>query len=434
MWPFKSKKHFSTKNIGTKSMILGTTDELGAFLILGLHGAATAASAMNLYNKSTAVSIPINMIAEAFASIEPVIKKQGIILTDHPILDLLKNPSPYFGQCLFLETIGKHYLITANTYIVALGNINRPPLELQPISPSNATEVEGNQGLVERFIISGNSLPGTYEIDKKKNIVRYLKGNLAEIKQVRGFSIRNNSLLRGQSPLVSASAEVRHHILGNTHNSSMLEHGGRVSLVFHFSEDMNPDDFKETKERLMSEISGPTNAGKVFMTAGGNMEVKELGINNKDMDFAKLQSMAKEAVALQYKIPLPLITTDSATFSNVREARLSLYDDAVLPLADRIYNGLTNLLVPRYGEDPSNFKITYDIDSITALTFRRNEELKLRRELNFESLNEFRDIVGREPVVGGDHVLVPATLVPVGTNPFTQNDDPEFSLARDDEL
>ncbi len=435
MWPFRSKKDILVENIGTKSMVLGTTHELGSFLAFGYNGAATSSSALNLYNKSTAVSIPINMIAEAFASIEPVIKKQGVILTDHPILDLLKSPSPFFSQCLFLETISKHYLITANAYVVALGNVNRPPLEIQPISPGNISEVEGNQGLVDRFLVSGNSLTGTYEINKKKRMVRYLKGNLAEINQVRGFSIRNNSLLRGQSPLISASAEVRQHILGNIHNASMLENGGRISIVFHFPKIVGMDDFNETKEGIMKQFRGPTNAGGISVIAGSEMDIKELGTNNKDMDFAKLQSVAKEAVALQYKIPLPLITTDASTFSNVRESRLSLYDDAVLPLADRIYSSLTSFLVPRYGEDPSTFKITYDIDSITALASRRNEELKLRRDLNFESVNEFREIVGMDPVVGGEHILVPATLVPIGTNTFAQNDeqDPEFSLARDDD-
>lgn len=410
---------------------------MGSFLIFGHHGAVTASSALSLYDTSTAVSIPINMIAEAFASIEPVVKiNQDVILRDHPVLTLLRAPSPFFNQRLFFETLAKHYLITANAYVVALGNVSRAPLELQPISPSNTSDVEGTQGFVVNFIVSGNALAGSYELDKGNRAVRYLRGGLSELKQIRGFSIRSNSLLRGRSPLVSATDEVRQHILGNTHNVSMLERGGRVSLVFHFEEDMNLDDFEATRDRVQSQYGGATKAGEIGVTSGGKLDIKEMGTNNKDMDFAKLQIMAKQAVALQYKVPLPLITTDAATFSNVATSRLALYDDAILPLADRIFSGLTELLIPRYQQDPAQVMITYDLDSITALSGRRNEELKLRRDLNIETLNEFRTAIGREAVEGGDVVLAPATMLPVGTDLFTDDNKPvpEPTLARDDEI
>ena len=377
------------------------------------------------------------MVAEAFASIEPVIKRDGQIELDHPVLDLLRRPSPFFTQDLFFETIGKQYLITANAYIVALGGLNRPPLELQPISPSNANDVEGNQGFVKNFIISGNSLAGSYEMNKGNGRVRYLDGNLRELKQIRGFSIRNNSLLRGRSLLASASAEVRQHILGNTHNVSMLEKGGRVSLIFHFDEDLSQDDFEETRARVRSQYGGATKAGEIGVTSGGKLDIKEIGTTNKDMDFANLQSLAKQAVALQYKVPLPLITIRASTFNNFAVAWLALYDNAVLPLADRIFGGLSDLLIPRYGEDPARVQITYDMDTITALAGRRNEELKLRRELNLESLNELRSVIGREPVEGGDQILAPATMVPIGTDLFTADNEPdpdiEPGLARDEE-
>jgi len=140
---------------------------------------------------------------------------------------------------------------------------------------------------------------------------------------------------------------------------------------------------------------------------------------------------------LQYKVPLPLITIQASTFNNYREAKLALFDDAVLPLADRIFGGLSDLLMPRYGEDPAEVQITYDMDTVTALAGRRNEELKLRRELNLESLNELRSVIGREEVEGGDQILAPATMVPIGTDLFTADNAPdqdvEPGLARDEE-
>lgn len=427
-----SKQHIP---IETKSStkVLGLSEELGSFLKFGATGTAvTPTSAMNLYNKSSAVSIPINYIAEAFASINPVLKEGTEIITDHPVLDLLQTPSPFYTQDLFFENLAKNYLIAGETEVIAVGNVNRPPIELQPINPKNVTINEGQGGLATSMIVSGETLMGAYNLVKRGRMVRYLRGNLSELKQIRNYSTRNNSLLRGQSPLVSASAEARQHIEGNNHNVSLLVNGGRVSLVFHFDEDLNDDDFQATKARVMEQYAGAQKAGTIGVTAGGALDIKELGINNKDMDFANLQTMARIAVAMQYKFPLPLLSTEASTFNNYKEAKAALYDDAVLPLADRIFGGLSDFLLPKYGLDPAKMRLSYDIDQITSLAGRRNEELKLRKELGLETDNELRSMIGREPYEGGDIHYKNATLVPVGSDLFTSdNEDGKSELARD---
>ena len=430
-WGSKQYTPIETKS---STKVLGLSEELGSFLTFGTTGSAsTPTSAMSLYNKSSAVSIPINYIAEAFASINPVLKNGSEIITDHPVLDLLQVPSPFYTQDLFFENLAKNYLITGETELIAVGSITRPPIELQPVNPKNVTINEGSGGLATSMIVSGETLVGAYNLVKQGRIVRYLRGNLAEIKQIRNYSTRNNSLIRGQSPLVSASAEARQHIEGNTHNISLLTNGGRVSLVFHFDEDLGDDDFEATRQRVIEQYGGAQQAGKIGVTSGGKLDIKELGINNKDMDFANLQNMARIAVALQYKFPLPLLSTDASTFNNYKEAKAALYDDAVLPLADRIFGGLSDFLLPRYGLDPAKFRITYNMDQITALTSRRNEELKLRKELGLENDNELRTLIGREPYEGGDIFYKSATMVPVGTDLFTDDNIPDNSLARDTE-
>jgi len=410
--------------------VLGLSPELGSFLMFGTQGASTPAGALNLYRQSTAVSIPINLVAEAFACIDPVIEIDGRLVTDHPVLDLLKKPSPFYNQILFMETIAKDFLITSESEIVAIGNVNRPPMDLQPISPANASVTQNNNGIASTITVSGNTLAGSYELIQRKMMARYIDGNLRELKQIRGYSSRDNSLLRGESKLLAASAEARQHIAGNTHNFSLLENGGQVSLIFHYENDMDTDNFNETQRRVREQYAGPKNAGKVAVSAGGNLKIETLGSSNKDMDYANLQKIAKQAVALQYKVPLSLVTVEASTLDNFKGGRLALYDDAVLPLADRLYGGLTEFLMPRYGIDPARERITYDKTKISALATRTLDELKKRKEINFESDNELRTSVGLEPYAGGDVILKPANLVPVGTDVFTE-DEVSTALARD---
>lgn len=424
-----------------RKAVLGTSDSLGSFLIFGTKGAETPAAALNLYDKSTAVSIPVNKVAEPFASINPVLQIEDKVITDHPILELLRNPSPLYDGYTFCEALAKYYLVTGDVGLIALGGVNRPPLELQPISPANVTVTEGQGGIAALFSVSGNTLAGSYDVEHKRGRVRYFNGGLREFKLIRNFSIRNNSLLRGRSLLVSASAEARQHILGNEYNTSILEKGGRVSVVFHFDEDLNDDDFEVLKERVRSEYGGASKAGEVAVTSGGKLKIEELSKNNKDMDFVKLQQAAKNACALTYGVPLALVSNDAAKFDNFKISTLSLYDIAVLPLADRLFAGLSVFLLPRYGLDPAKARITYNILSITALRERVLEELKTRKEINIESTNELRTQIAIDPIQGGDSVLVPANLIPLGSelideepDPVIEREEPDADLDEDEDL
>jgi len=410
--------------IEEKSVVIGLNDELSKFLMFGRENGASASSAISLYEKSTAASIPINWISDLFSSIIPVIEVDGEIIRQHPVLDLLSTPSPYFSRELFFEVISRDYLVTNEFYLVGLGGTKRPPLELQPISPKYIDVPQGNSGLPSVIYVGDQSLTGNYYPEKMGREIRYYNGDFLEIKQVRGFSTRNNSLLRGQSLLCQASAEVRQHILGSTHNTSLLENGGRLSLIFHFDQHLQNKEFEEAKQRVHDNYGGANNAGKIGVTAGGKLSIHEAGTSNRDMDFSTLQKMAKEACALQYKFPLPLLTVEASTMNNYKESKLALYDDAVLPLANTIFAGLTRFLMPRFGLDPAKVKITYDIDHITALASRRIDELVKRKSLNIETDNELRSMIGKEDYSGGDVKYQAANLVPLGTN--TLSDDPEI--------
>lgn len=419
--PWKKPERRETK------AVLGTTDALGKFLLFGdASNATTPSSALNLYEQSTAVSVPINMVADAFSVIEPVLIIDQKMITNHEVLDFLRKPSPHYSAELFFEVVGKNFLITGETTVVALGNVNRPPLELQPLSPKSISVTEGVGGLVDSFIVAGNTLAGVYrpDRDRKTGAVRYFDGNLREFKLVRNFSTRSNSLLRGQSLLVSASNQARQDVLGGRHNVSLLEKGGRVSLIFHFNEDMDDDDFEVVKDRVRKEYGGADEAGSIGVTSGGKLDIKEIGISNKDMDWANLQQMAQKAVALQYRVPLPLITDQRQTLNNYKEGKLALYDDAVIPLSCRVLGGIGSFLLPRFGIDPSKARLAMNPDAVTALVQRRNDELKKRKDINIEADNELRALIGREPYEGGDVILKPATLIPVGTDPFREDNEP----------
>lgn len=412
----------------SSTKVLGLSDSLGKFFMLGEGLAVSPTAALALYEQSSAVSVPVNMVADPFAVVRPVLFLGKKMVDEHPVLDLLRRPSPYYTTELFLETVSKNYLVTGEFAVVALGNVNNAPLEIQPLSPKSLTPTrEELSDYPSAWQVAGNTLSGRYALRRERGgRARFLDGNLRELLVVRNYSTRDNSLLRGQSPLLAASREARSHVLGTEHNVTLLERGGRVSLVFHFEEDLGRDEYEDLKERVQESFAGPSKAGEIAVTTGGKLTIKEMGVAPKDLDFRTLQAIAQKACALQYHVPLPLITDERQTLSNYREGKLALYDDAVLPLARRVLGGLSDFLLPKYGVDPTKATLGINPDDVTPLVQRRNDEMVKRKKIAVETDNELRALIGREPLEGGDVLFKPATMVPAGTDLFTDDEEPNI--------
>ena len=421
---------------------LGDSSSSGSFLIFGGGASAsTATAAFQLYEKSTAVSIPVNELATTFSTLIPVLRlADGTIIRDHAVLNLLRRPSPHFDRSLFQQTLAVNYLVTGEAWVAAFGGITRPPRTLHPISPKDVESSTGSTNQPLNNGAYGGPIAWQVQDDPFRDIytgiienllsVRYVDNSqFKELQQIRNFSTKDSSLHRGQSVLLSAVKQVLQDIEGDIHNLSLLEKGGALSLAFGIQSDQSAEDFKETARLIRAKYGGSSSERiGVFQ---GDVTVDEMGQSNKDMEYSMLQKMVKETLAQVYNIPLPLVSLDAATFSNYNSAKLALYDDAVDPLSARIYGGLGELLLPRFGLNPSEVTITYDREAVPALKARRNEELVLRRGVNIESTDELRAAVGLDEVEGGNEILVQTSLIPISkigddpfSNPFDDIPDP----------
>ena len=416
-WNFK-RENKSPRTLEVKST-LGS--ELSHLLVYGASkGAENPRSAMNLFETSSAVSIPINRIADSISNLVPVLEIGGKKIVDHPMLTYLKNPCYAMDYRLLMKSSAVYYLVTGETFFLAVGNINRPPLEFYSVSPTLVSH-NTTYGMIDRFTIDGEFYPSNYSFDSKTKSFMS-RENLKQLTHLRDFSGKDNSVVRGISRLISVSNSARQQILGTRHNLSILEKGGRLSLLFHFENAMDDDQFQKVAERVREQFGGADNAGQIGITAGGKLQVENAGLTPQDMDWGNAQRMANQVLILSYNLPLPLFSLDASTFNNMSSAMEMYYDDAILPNAQILFDSIGSILFPRFGLD-ANAKLTCDIDKITALTTRRNNEVKLRKDIGIESDNELRSILGREGYAGGDTMYKPSNLIPIGTDILKDDDD-----------
>ena len=374
-----------------------------------------ASKALSFYRKSSAIATAVDLIVSKIEAIRPVIERDGEIIARDEVTDFLAKPNDDAMWRHFIGNAARNYLLSGNTYFLGLGTLSRPALEVYSANPIHAHPASNlGNGLVDRYDFAGQLAAGAFEREPRPGGgVRFVNGSLWQLYHLRGYSSRAEDLV-GDSPIESILLEVQQHIAGRQHNEAMLRQGGRLSLLFLIKEFLPDKMFREQSERIRDEFGGVGNAGKVATISAKDLDVQEMGVTNKDMDFVNLDEITKAAIFSRYNIPLPLITSNRQTLDNYGTAIEALYDDAVLPLADILFEGLTDFLLPRYGRDPRVERITYDPQSISALRTRMLAELEKAATLNILTMNEQRAKLPNTPAIdGGDAVFGSATLVPI---------------------
>lgn len=408
-----------------------------SFLGFSLKGGSmNATQAFRFYRDCAAVATAVDMIADEVEQIEPIIKgPDGQLISRHAILDLLRKPNPAQGYRSFMGDLIRSWLLTHDVFVAAEGNVDRLPINLWAVKPVN---VSVNESATDRFalsiIVPNGPAANEYERVEKNRQWRFIANRFAEIHRTMGFSSRSGAAFP-DSPLAAAATDIHQQVTGKQHNLKLMENGGRLSLVAVFKDTMSPEQHVERRERLTADIGGSDNAGKMAVISSEDLELKEFGSSNKDMDYENLDKISSTAIFMRYKIPLPLISTDASTYNNMEQSKYDLYDRCVLPAFAVIAEGLSNFLLPKGGLDPAKFQISFDPEQINALRTRMLDELKKRKDLNLETINELRSMLpNREPLTeGADKLYQPGTLLPIGDDIYTAdnlNDLTERARAR----
>lgn len=319
-------------------------------------------------------------------------------LGDHELIRLLEKPNPIQGGAEFFESIYAYYLIAGNSYLEAVGPDNVPPLELWALRPDRMQIIPGECSIPKFYRYSVNGRHMDFSVDAMTGQTRIL--------HAKTFHPLDDWY--GMSPLEAAAFSIDQHNDAAKWNASLLQNSGRPSgaLVYKPAATDAPDTLtQEQRQNLKNELEthyqGSANAGRPLVLEGG-LDWKEMAFNPKDMDWIAGKNISAKEIALAFNVPAQLIGIEgSLTYANFEQARLSLFDEAILPLLDHFRDELNRWLVPFFGED---IEVGYDLDAIEALGPRRDKLWERLNQTTFMTLNEKRASVGLPSVDGGDRM------------------------------
>jgi HK97 family phage portal protein len=323
---------------------------------------------------------------------------------NHPILQLLNRPSPMASLQEYLYAYTAWKLITGNSYQVLNNgddaNYKAPPSEVYILRSDRMKIVPGEKGIKR------------YEYGKGGAVKDFPVDNVSQMSNIiHSKTFHPADDFYGLSPMQAAAKNIDIYNSSLNWNKSLLDESCRPSGMFKWEGEGNPSpqQISEIRKQIDS-VSGAESAGKPLF--GGTLSFQQMSMSPKDVEFLAGKNMTMKDIARVYKVPPIILNIGSdATFSNMADARLALWDEAIIPVLNCLVNEFNYFLMPRYGNDGA--KLQLDLTHVTSLEPRREMQWKRANEADFLTTNERRNIVGYEDTDGGDDVLVSASMVPL---------------------
>ena len=339
------------------------------------------------YIKNVIAHRAISMISNAVSSITPLFfeitdnSNKSELADNDNICLLIKRPNPTTNYMKFMEYVVSSYLISGNVFIQAVKNNNDKIAEMYLLRSDRVSVIAGYGNIPSGYKYKINNMSFFYPCDEENG--------KSDILHIKAFNPLDDWY--GLSPMECAQYSIDQHNECVKWNKALLENGARPSGALVVKQSMTDEVYNRLKSEMDEKFRGGENAGKFLLLEGG-LEWKEMGISPKDMDFIETKNASARDIASAFGVPSQLLgIKGDNTYNNVAEARLSFWEDTIIPLAKMIMSSFADWLSITDGR---KLIIEPDIDSINALTEKRQKVWDSVNNSNFVSNEEKRETLG----------------------------------------
>lgn len=305
-------------------------------------------------------------------------------VTEHPVLRLLERPNPSQSQTAYVEQLLSYLLISGNAYEHALAPESGPrqgqPMELWNHRPDRmeilASKDSENIIAGYRYKVGSN----TSEPWAPESMIHH-----------KFFNPTDD--FYGMSPLMAATRAWQTENLGADWNYSLLNNGTRTSGALVIPTTLGDDAFERLKGEITASYVGAGNAGRP-MTLEGGVKWEPMGLSPMEMDFlAGMRDAAIRICRVYHLAPEIIGVPDAKTYNSLAEARKAMWQEAALPLLDRLRDSYNQRIVPAFGD---RIFLDYDRDQIDAIQEDRAKVFDMYNRVRFLSTNDKRIGTGFE--------------------------------------
>ena len=308
----------------------------------------------------------------------------------------LKSPNTeQTGKQLTHEVLS-HRLIQGEYFVYTEKTSTNTVLDTESLRPDRISKITAGNDKIVEFIYSNGSQAKTFQRNED---------NYFDLLFFKTFNPMSD--INGLSPISAGGMSLEQYNNANTWNKGLFDNGSKLSGIFSF--DDSGDGFEALEEQDVIDFADDLNkkfrsrqGGIAVLNAKGKLET--MALNPTEMDFIEGQKAKAIEICNALNYPPYLLGIEGATFNNQKEAKESLYEEAVLPILQEYYE-LLSVYHTRLFDQNIEYKL--DLKGVSALAEKR-ERMRESARKDYQGgiifLNEARRESGRDDVEMGDDI------------------------------
>jgi HK97 family phage portal protein len=330
----------------------------------------------------------------------------------HPMSLLLLRPSrEYETQTRFIRQVIRRLCLSGEAIIYKVTEGPGRVTEMQLLQSSQITVIPDSFG-IKRFDYRPDGMGEPIPLNPEDIIFLKFDDPLDPF--------------RGLSPLAAAWREAQTDTSIGDYRKSFFDNAAIPSGVLTTKMDASRQKLQEWSSDWQDKYSGYRNAGKTPALAGG-LEYQKTGATPGEIDFSDVVAIPEIRIPMVFGVGPILINAkaglDRSSYTNYEAARVTFWQDTASPLMALIQDDMTIGLTT----EADNFFIRFDTSEVPAL----QEDISKRETRAVSSLrngaitiNEYRQIIGLNPVEDGEVFLIPSNSVRVPAGELDEIPDP----------
>ena len=362
---------------------------------------------LNAYGISLYTNRALNKRAEKVSQVQFVLKQGDKVIEKHEILDLLTKPNKAFTGQEFWALYQKYMDIFGEVYIVIdseskMGGKKKISSMILLRSDMVTPSFDKTTGEITKIIHRTTEGDKTYEADQV----------------IYAHNPNPESPLRGESLLQSGIRQIETSTQIDEYHSKILENGGRVEGVFKFKTgSLTKTQLSEVKEAYQEAYGEASKAG-LPLFLGGDATYERLGLNPAELAYLETKKVTLNDIVILTGVPLAILgATSGETFSNADASIKIFLKETIKPLMDSLVANLNQNFVSE------ELELSY-IDPTPEDKEEKRKDIETADRVHALTTNEKREALGLTPIKGGDTILVPMNLMPMGEGTPAQTEKP----------
>lgn len=304
-----------------------------------------------------------------------------------------KSPDDVMTAYNYREALQGHILLRGNGYSEIVRNFRGQAIELYLLDPR---AVHPRIDIKTKVPVYDYAQPSGRPIELDRT----------EIQHIPNFS--TNGII-GLPPLTVYRETLGLTIAANRYASEYFAKGGRPlgfltkpTLIQRKERDSLRDEWQEMH-------GGIENSNQVGILSGG-LDWKNIGMSNNDAQLLELRQFQKYEIATMFRIPPFLLGDTSQPISSIEFIMLQFAIFTLLPWMKRWESEMNfKLFTPK---ERFNYYLEFNSDGMLRGDAKsRSEALKAELQNGALTVNEWRRIMNRSPIEGGNVPLIMASQI-----------------------